>query len=510
MPNSASGTRGRHKAGTDWPLIDNFMGHAPVWYKLGLVLCLVANFGIYAAFGPFVTGWVILMQFIATLALALKSFPLLPGGLLFLQTILLGLVPLEMVNEEIAHNLPILFLVLFVVTAVNFLKDLLALAFMKAVLLIRSELLLALFFLLLPAVLSALLDALTVMAVVLTVFMSLYGIFHRFASERGQHEDHDPTNDATVREEHRAELNQFRAALRRLVMLAAIGTMLGGIMTLIGEPQNLLIGEVMGWHFVDFFLVMLPVSVPVLCSGIVTGVLVERLKWLDFGTPLSPQVLGILKREIERRAASRTPRETMRLWVQAFGAIFLVTALVLHVAEVYVIGLMLLIMVTAGNGATEHDIGEAVREGGPFVFVLAVFFGIVAMIHAQHLFAPVNDWILAFEGTQRLLAYYAATGALSSISDNVFVASLFITEAQTLHEAGTLSREEFEHVALAINMGTNVPSISTPNGQAAFLFLLMSRLAPLIKLSYLRMLLLALPFAVVCTAVGATAIWFFY
>ncbi len=492
------------------PAMLNFMGSAPVWYKQSILFCLVLNVVLYFTFGPFVTGWAILLQFILTLALALKSFPLLPGGLLFLQACALGLAPLEAVHEEVAHNLPILFLVFFVVTAVNFLKDLLALIFIKAVLAIRSSLALGMFFLVLPAILSALLDALTVMAVVVTVFLALFAIFHRFASARGQHDDHDPSNDDEVREHHRAELEQFRSALRRLVMLAAIGTMLGGITTLIGEPQNLLIGEVMGWHFVEFFLVMLPVSVPVFIVGCLTCLLVERFGWFDFGTRLSPEVLKILEEAVKRQAAKRDARDRARLVVQAIGAVFLVTALVLHIAEVYIIGLMLLILVTAGNGSTEHDIGEAVREGGPFVFVLAIFFGIVAMIHSQHLFAPVNDWIFSFEGTGRLLAYFGATGLLSAISDNVFVASLFITEAETMHNAGIIDRTEFEHIALAINMGTNVPSISTPNGQAAFLFLLMSRLAPLIKLSYLRMLFLAFPFAVTCTIAGAAAIWAFF
>ncbi|MDK7286293.1 fumarate hydratase, partial [Bifidobacterium bifidum] len=38
-----------------------------------------------------------------------------------------------------------------------------------------------------------------------------------------------------------------------------------------------------------------------------------------------------------------------------------------------------------------------------------------------------------------------------------------------------------------VNTGTNLPSVATPNGQAAFLFLLTSALAPLIRLSYGRM-----------------------
>ena len=46
---------------------------------------------------------------------------------------------------------------------------------------------------------------------------------------------------------------------------------------------------------------------------------------------------------------------------------------------------------------------------------------------------------------------------------------------------------------IAINTGTNLPSVATPNGQAAFLFLLTSALAPLIRLSYGRMVIMALP-----------------
>ena len=50
-----------------------------------------------------------------------------------------------------------------------------------------------------------------------------------------------------------------------------------------------------------------------------------------------------------------------------------------------------------------------------------------------------------------------------------------------------LGREQFDLLAIAINSGTNLPSVATPNGQAAFLFLLTSSVAPLLGLSYLRM-----------------------
>ena len=59
--------------------------------------------------------------------------------------------------------------------------------------------------------------------------------------------------------------------------------------------------------------------------------------------------------------------------------------------------------------------------------------------------------------------------------------------------------------AVAVNTGTNVPSVATPNGQAAFLFLLTSTLAPLIHISYVRMAAMALPYTVTMTTTGLLA-----
>ncbi|MGL5242117.1 MAG: sodium/proton antiporter, partial [Kluyvera ascorbata] len=47
-----------------------------------------------------------------------------------------------------------------------------------------------------------------------------------------------------------------------------------------------------------------------------------------------------------------------------------------------------------------------------------------------------------------------------------------------------------------------------PNGQAAFLFLLTSALAPLIRLSYGRMVWMALPYTLVLTLVGLLCVEF--
>jgi NhaB family Na+:H+ antiporter len=69
-----------------------------------------------------------------------------------------------------------------------------------------------------------------------------------------------------------------------------------------------------------------------------------------------------------------------------------------------------------------------------------------------------------------------------------------------------IDRDQFEALAVAINTGTNIPSVATPNGQAAFLFLLTSALAPLIRLSYMRMLVMALPYTVTMTLTGLLAV----
>jgi len=61
-------------------------------------------------------------------------------------------------------------------------------------------------------------------------------------------------------------------------------------------------------------------------------------------------------------------------------------------------------------------------------------------------------------------------------------------------------------LAVAINTGTNIPSVATPNGQAAFLFMLTSLLAPLIRLGYVRMIWMAFPYFVVMTTVGLLAV----
>src|SRR5690606_13033142 len=97
-------------------------------------------------------------------------------------------------------------------------------------------------------------------------------------------------------------------------------------------------------------------------------------------------------------------------------------------------------------------------------------------------------------------------GVLSAISDNVFVATVYINEVKAALDNGIIDRPQFDLLAIAVNTGTNIPSVATPNGQAAFLFLLTSALAPLIRLSYMRLVVMGLPDTVVMTVTGLRAV----
>ena len=159
---------------------------------------------------------------------------------------------------------------------------------------------------------------------------------------------------------------------------------------------------------------------------------------------------------------------------------------------------------TAFNGIIEeHRLGHAFEEALPFTALLCVFFAIVAVIADQQVFSqPVIEYVLALPASAQPGMFYVANGVLSMISDNVFVATVYIGEVEAAFNSNIINREQFDLLAVAINTGTNIPSVATPNGQAAFLFLLTSSLAPLLRLSYGRMVLMALPYTITMGIMG--------
>jgi Na+/H+ antiporter NhaB len=86
---------------TPGALAHNFLGNAPAWYKQTIVLFLIINPVCLWLFGPQATGWLLIAEFIFTLAMALKCYPLLPGGLLATEALLLGMTSPETLYAEV-------------------------------------------------------------------------------------------------------------------------------------------------------------------------------------------------------------------------------------------------------------------------------------------------------------------------------------------------------------------------------------------------------------------------
>ena len=487
---------------------ENFLGSAPNWYKQAIVAFLVANPLLYWAFGGFIAGWILVLQFIFTLAMALRCYPLQPGGLLAIEALLIGMTSPGHVFEEVETNLSVILLLVFMVAGIYFMKELLLFTFTKILIHVRNKILLSFLFCFVAAFLSAFLDALTVTAVVISVAVGFYEVYRRFLVEQSI-ERLDEAGDEDIPELGTEDMLQFRAFLRSLVMHAAVGTALGGVTTIVGEPQNVLIAERMGWVFMEFFLRMSPVTLPVLVVGLTTCVLLEKLKIAGYGPLLPPTVMKVLADYDRTQTAELTRADKARLIVQAAVAVVLILALAFHVAEIGLIGLSIIVLQTAFNGIIqEHRIGPAFEEALPFTALLCVFFGIVAVIADQGLFQPVIDYVLTLPKEQQPGVFYIANGVLSMISDNVFVATVYIGQVAEAFNAGIIDRTQFELLAVAINTGTNIPSVATPNGQAAFLFLLTSSLAPLINLSYGRMVLMAMPYTVTIGITGWLGVHF--
>ncbi|WP_375753331.1 Na(+)/H(+) antiporter NhaB [Vibrio sp. HN007] len=483
--------------------VKNFLGKAPDWYKVAIIAFLIINPIVFFYVSPFVAGWMLVIEFIFTLAMALKCYPLQPGGLLAIQAVAIGMTSPQMVMHELENNLEVILLLVFMVAGIYFMKQLLLFIFTKILLGIRSKMILSVAFCFTAAFLSAFLDALTVIAVVISVAVGFYSIYHKVASGKGHTASHDHTSDSHLTELTREDLENYRAFLRSLLMHAGVGTALGGVMTMVGEPQNLIIADQAGWLFGEFIIRMLPVTLPVFICGLITCALVEKFKVFGYGTELPEHVRNILVEYDEEQKRQRTKQDIAKLYIQGAIAVWLIVGLALHLAAVGLIGLSVIILATAFTGVIEeHSIGKAFEEALPFTALLAVFFAVVAVIIDQHLFGPIINGVLAMEGGKQLSMFYIANGLLSMVSDNVFVGTVYINEVKAALIDGVITRDQFDLLAVAINTGTNLPSVATPNGQAAFLFLLTSALAPLIRLSYGKMVFMALPYTIVLAIVG--------
>ena len=202
-------------------LSENFLGNSPEWYKLTILAFLVLNPILFAIDG-YIAGWMLVIEFIFTLAMALSCYPLQPGGLLAFEAVVIGMASPSTVYQETVNAFEVILLLIFMVAGIFFLKNLLLFTFTKLVVHVRSKISLSLMFSGVAAVLSAFLDALTVTAVVIAVASGFYGVYHRVAcGKHFHHDDHDSSADERVQDLHREDCSisrfppQSRDARRR-------------------------------------------------------------------------------------------------------------------------------------------------------------------------------------------------------------------------------------------------------------------------------------------------------
>ena len=124
----------------------NFLGNSPDWYQKAIIAFLILNPLALWAFGPFVTGWLIIGEFIFTLAMALKCYPLQPGGLLAIEAVLMGLASPDAVYNEAVSNFQVILLLMFMVAGIYFMRDMLLFVFTKILLSVKSKIVLSFLF----------------------------------------------------------------------------------------------------------------------------------------------------------------------------------------------------------------------------------------------------------------------------------------------------------------------------------------------------------------------------
>jgi len=190
-------------------------------------------------------------------------------------------------------------------------------------------------------------------------------------------------------------------------------------------------------------------------------------------------------------------------------AVFLVISLGLALGAPGLVGLAVLLLLTTFMGVVDPEaLGQAFTEALPFAALIVVFFVVAGMIDEQGLFRGLVQSVLGLSGKSRMVGVYFADAILSSVSDSVFVAAVYINEVYSAYTVGQLSRSDLNLLAVAITVSTNIAAIATPNGQAAFLFLLTSRLSPLLKISYFNMAWMCLPYTISLTLSSFLIVFF--
>ena len=114
---------------------------------------------------------------------------------------------------------------------------------------------------------------------------------------------------------------------------------------------------------------MAPVTMPVFVAGLLVCFCLERFKLAGFGSELSGNIRTIFAEyaAYEDEISKNDDKKKAELAVELFVLVLLIFALAFHIAEVGIIGLGVIILLTSFKGIThEHYLGDAFKEALPF------------------------------------------------------------------------------------------------------------------------------------------------
>ena len=142
-----------------------FLGDSPKWFKFTMIGFLIFNILSLFVLGKTITAWIFIGEFIFTLAMALKCYPLQSGGLLAIEALVLGLTHSMYKTDhgkvvydeagkavkggvllEVEHNLEVIMLLVFMVAGIYFMKPLLMFIFSKVFTKIKNKIVLSVLF----------------------------------------------------------------------------------------------------------------------------------------------------------------------------------------------------------------------------------------------------------------------------------------------------------------------------------------------------------------------------
>ncbi len=147
-------------------------------------------------------------------------------------------------------------------------------------------------------------------------------------------------------------------------------------MTVVGEPQNLIIAEQAKMELYGIFLTYGTRDYSCIYLRIThLAFLSRKFKLFGYGEKLPDEVWKILSDLDRTNSEKMSKQDKIKLGMQALIAIWLILGLAFHLATVGLIGLSIIIFASSFTGVTdEHTIGKAFQESLPFTALLLYSF----------------------------------------------------------------------------------------------------------------------------------------